>query len=891
MNSDTRASLLALVRAQIDTTLTEAQAAMAKHVAQVAGNSALTACPLQLHQVYGALRMAQLDGPARYGAELEAALRVSMRSGAAERIEIECISRAIGALRDFINDVAAGGACVPIRLFPAYRDLARVSGNESATEKDLFFPESPAADNPPPAHAEPRSITPTVLPALLKEMRTRYQRGLLGWLKEGAKPDGLTQMRDVLDSLYKIAAQLPEPRGLWWASMALIDAAIEALPDPRMSDWLARVKPACGRIDFVLRDLAARPDADTGIAHRDVLYAIATAPAPTARLREVRTCYQLDSLMPAARDASADRAITLKPLLDDARARLENIKDTWTEYAAGEPKRLARFRDMLAPLTDKSRALGSAPLTQLLEAIGAATTNLPDPYPLDGQVMSLEMASALLMAENIVQNFDALPDDLEQQVAIMRGWLADAVQGKTTGASPPGLRADIVQKVNDAKLRMVTAREIIKSLAQIEKTVEAFTRDHSKRDTLPPLVMPLRQVAGVFQVSNQRRAARLATLCQRLLERCANPGHPGLAQDIEWVAEGLGSLGFYLDPCQQGKEPAERAVNMFFMRYEQQAGNDALLTLTQSMPAVAPAATEAAAVNAPAVAPSPVPDTAPVVAPPAPLAPPTREGIDQEMLDVFLEEASEVLAAIESSATQLQTRADDHDALLSVRRAFHTLKGSSRMVGLTAFGESAWQLEQVMNHWRAQSLAATPELLQLVKDARELFAEWTYALQGGEEATPDASGITERARKLRGEPAEAPEAPQAPQTPPASTAPAAPVVEQAVAEAVAPVEPAASPEADAPTPEFMTGLLPVAQPVVDKTPSPAEQCSQALADLGDRLNWINGLIEEIGTQTSGNVLANSRLREIAHMLEESMSEASALHRALIEHVAELKKTP
>jgi chemosensory pili system protein ChpA (sensor histidine kinase/response regulator) len=884
MSIDSHANLVSLVRPQIEATLGEAQAAMAKHVAQVAGNSALTGCPLQLHQVWGALRMAQLDGPARFGAELEAALRVSTRSASAERIEIECIGRAIGALRDFVNDVAAGGACVPLRLFPEYRNLARVSGNESATEKDLFFPETPGAGQPPPAHAEPRAITPAVLPALLKEMRTRYQRGLLGWLKESAKPDGLVQMREVLDSLYKIAAQLPEPRGLWWAATALIDAAIEALPDARMGDWLARVKPACGRIDFVLRDLAARPDADTGTAHRDVLYAVATSPAPTARLREVRAYYQLDSLLPSAPDAGTGAGGDLKPALDDAGARLENIKDTWTEYAAGEPKRLTRFRDMLAQLTEKSSALGNAPLTQLLEAIGGATANLPDPYPLDGQVMSLEMAAALLMAESIVQHFNALPDDLEQQVAIMRGWLADAAQGKTAGASPPGLRADIVQKVNDAKLRTATAREIVKSLAQVEKTVEAFTRDHGKHDTLPPLATAMRQVAGVFQVSNQRRAARLATLCQRLIERCANPAHTGLAQDLEWIAEGLGSLGFYLEPCQQGKEPTERAVNMFFTRYEQQAGNDALLTLTHSMPAAIAATAAAAAPTSP---------LAPAVETPAPpLVAPARDAIDREMLDVFLEEASEVLAAIEASTAQLHTRADDPDALLSVRRAFHTLKGSSRMVGLTAFGESAWQMEQVMNHWRAQTLAATPELLLLVKDAREVFAEWTYALQGGEEQLPDAGGIAARARELRGEPAVAP-----------------PVAAAAVAvEPVVAAEPAVPPDAAPQETEFMTGLLPAAaaqapdfmtvvMPATAATPAPAEeeplsparQCDQALADLGDRLAWINGLIEEIDTQTSTNVMANSRLREIAHMLHESMAEAGALHRSLAGHIAELKK--
>jgi len=846
MDNDNRTSLLSLVRPQLDVTLAQVQEAMTKHVSQTAGNSALAPCPLQLHQVYGALRMVRLDGAARYGSELEAALRNSMRSGAADKVEIEAISRAIASLREFVADVAAGGVCIPLRLYPAYRELARVSGNESATEKDLFFPDL-SVDTP--AHMEPRHITPEVLPALLKDLRSRYQRGLLGWLKVSAKPDGLAQMRDVLDTLHRICAGLPEPRGLWWAGVALIETAIEALPDPQQADWVARIKPVCSRIDFLLRDLASDPAADTSPAQRDVLYAIAVARAGTERLRNVRERFALDSLLPSARADDASAAARMKPALDELQTRFDNLKDTWTEYAAGERKRLERFREMLVPLTEKSRGLGSAPLVQLLEAISAATANLPEPYPLDGQVMSLEMASALLMAEGIVQNFNALPDDLDQQVAIMRGWLTDAAQGKTTSASPPGLRADIVQKVNDAKLRTATAREIIKSLGQVEKTVEAFTRDRSRMDTLAPLAGMLRQVSGVFQVSNQRRAARLATLCQRLIDRCTVPGHISLDQDIEWVAEGLGSLGFYLEPCQQGKEPAERAVNMFFMRYEQQAGSDALLTLTQSMPAVTSAA-------------EPVTDA---TAPPAPAeilpAAPARDGADREMLDVFLEEASEVLATIESGISLLDRNPDDHDALLSVRRAFHTLKGSSRMVGLTAFGECAWEMEQVMNHWRAQSLAATPDLLALVGDARELLAEWTYALQGEEEAMPDAGDITARARAVRGAPEPEPAAPV--EAPPAAI-----------------TEPSPPPLPPTPPPV-------IAVPEPTPPPSPAEQCARALADLGDRLAWINGLIEEIDTQTSGNVLAGSRLREIAHMMQESMSEAQALQRSLADHVAAL----
>ena len=98
------------------------------------------------------------------------------------------------------------------------------------------------------------------------------------------------------------------------------------------------------------------------------------------------------------------------------------------------------------------------------------------------------------------------------------------------------------------------------------------------------------------------------------------------------------------------------------------------------------------------------------------------------------------------------------------------------------------------------------------------------------------------------------------------------------------------PSTPPPEQDFMTVEVPATAitPVEHQPPSPAELCDQSPADLGDRLEWLTGLIEEIGTQTSTNELANSRLREIAHMMEESMAEAATLHQALREHIEALK---
>ena len=96
---------------------------------------------------------------------------------------------------------------------------------------------------------------------------------------------------------------------------------------------------------------------------------------------------------------------------------------------------------------------------------------------------------------------------------------------------------------------------------------------------------------------------------------------------------------------------------------------------------------------------------------PAPAARSTRQAMpdieEDDLLDIFLEEAREVvqngLAAIEA----LAVHPAEISELTTLRRAFHTLKGSSRMVGLMEFGEAAWALEQVLNTWLADQKPAT----------------------------------------------------------------------------------------------------------------------------------------------------------------------------------------
>ena len=78
------------------------------------------------------------------------------------------------------------------------------------------------------------------------------------------------------------------------------------------------------------------------------------------------------------------------------------------------------------------------------------------------------------------------------------------------------------------------------------------------------------------------------------------------------------------------------------------------------------------------------------------------------MREIFLEEAREVLANAREALAALHHEPADLEHLTGLRRAFHTLKGSARMVGLVEFGAAAWAGEQVFNTRLAEQRRPMP---------------------------------------------------------------------------------------------------------------------------------------------------------------------------------------
>ncbi len=90
---------------------------------------------------------------------------------------------------------------------------------------------------------------------------------------------------------------------------------------------------------------------------------------------------------------------------------------------------------------------------------------------------------------------------------------------------------------------------------------------------------------------------------------------------------------------------------------------------------------------------------------------------EDDLQDIFLEEANEVIANGLGALDALSIDPQDLTQQTTLRRAFHTLKGSSRMVGLTEFGEAAWSLEQLLNAWLSEQKPASADLCGLSREA------------------------------------------------------------------------------------------------------------------------------------------------------------------------------
>ena len=121
---------------------------------------------------------------------------------------------------------------------------------------------------------------------------------------------------------------------------------------------------------------------------------------------------------------------------------------------------------------------------------------------------------------------------------------------------------------------------------------------------------------------------------------------------------------------------------------------------------------------------------------------------DPEIVEIFLEEAAEELASISTAIPEWLSQPDNEDALGTVRRSMHTLKGSGRMAGAMLVGEFSWSIEDLLNRVIESNVTASEQLFELLMQVPEALSQLITQVQDGSSPEADVSLLMQQAEML-----------------------------------------------------------------------------------------------------------------------------------------------
>lgn len=656
----------------------------------------------QLHQSVGALDMVGLPAPTKVLRAMEAlAQKMLDQPSLATEDGVARIERAGFALIEYLESVLKGKNASAVALFPQYRAVMELAGAERVHPADLWAPVWQWLPVPVPVGTQPIEYSP--------DLRRQMDQAVLRLVRLGEAGSARTLLDICLG--FAAAQKNADVRIFWMICAGYFEGmALQLCGDDIYT------KRAASRI---LQQYASLVKGDAGLSDRlaqDLVFfcsrAVPTASQPAPILSAVRAAYGL--INTKAVNYDVEQFGRFDPAaLALARKRIAAAAETWSALAGGDTNRLKLAAEQFGAVAEslvKLHAESAELARALTSAIDSTLRSGAAPTP----AVAMEVATSVLYLEAAYDDLD--PTDNQM---VERGErLAQRLEHVLSGGEPEPLEQwmeELYRRVSDRQTIGSVVDELRTSLAEVEKSLDQFFRAPTDKSALHQVPSQLAQMRGVLAVLGLEQPAlaclRMRSTVEQLLvdeidERTAPTGV------FEKLGNSLGSLSFLIDMLSY-----QRALAKKLFVYDEDAGEFKTLM-----------GRERAAVVSPPQAPAPVPaaPVAPVrVAAPAVVQPEIDDDEDEgDLLDIFLEEAREVVQTGLDSTSALTGNPADLEQQTILRRAFHTLKGSSRMVGLNEFGEAAWSFEQLLNALLAEQRGASDDLLNLVGRAMHAFGRW-----------------------------------------------------------------------------------------------------------------------------------------------------------------------
>ncbi len=450
-----------------------------------------------------------------------------------------------------------------------------------------------------------------------------------------------------------------------------------------------------------------------------------------------------------------------------SKKRIIVAKELWTALSGGDIQKIRS--------TSEQFKLVSESLVKLYpssQTLAQALVNASDSVVLTKQAPSaefaMEVATAILYLEAVFEGWGSTDAEMELRAKKLAQRIEHVRNGGQAETVEPWIE-ELYRRVSDRESMGSVVGELRICLTDVEKSIDQYFRSPAIPQILQTVPGKLSQMRGIFSVLGLDEASSAVADMRDRVEEFEFPNfnfeQARLAGAFDKFGNNLGALGFLIDMLNYQPALVKKlfvfdaktgVLNPLMGRVKQTIDSYSPQIAKEDESSTMPVENELPSLLEESIAPRVMDsfsdvESAKVNVVKTIAEPVVKKQISEmhELTDIFLEEAAEVIQTGLASANSLLEAPENLEQQSTLRRAFHTLKGSSRMVGFDDFGEAGWAFEQVINTRLTDQTPFDKDICNLAIAALHSFKSWTEDLSSRQATKWDSQTFKRCAEAMR----------------------------------------------------------------------------------------------------------------------------------------------
>lgn len=699
---------LSWVKDEIVKTLSQAQNALESLADNPQDTTALTSCHDLLHQVSGVLHMVGFPGAALFAEEINK-LSEALVNDKVENVEtsLQVLMQAILQMPSYLDIIQTEGHDIPIALLPIINEMRSCYKATPLSEVELFSPKYHGAAFPL-TDEELNEINTEGLATLLRKVRQSLQLSLIDLIHNRHLDKAFDHLIKIFSYLARLCKATPISI-LWRVSYALVTGIAEK----SIANTL-EAKELLKKIDLQMKKLVAQgvsgmnsPAPEDLI--KNLLFLLAQTNSQTEAIVSVKQEFHLDNLILHADEVNTDQ----NKYIHD-RTALESVTQALTEE-------FIKIKDQLDLIT-RSENFTNVDKESLLDTLKHISSTL-EILGLYSQKRIINHQLDLISEAIAADSFD------KNQFMDIASAILDVeavVDGISSGKRVNKIKSTDKNVADDAQAALI--KEAANELVQVKDILSLYFDTKGKEGDVASLPELLGHTAGALNIIAQQRAVAVVIRCLQYIEdHLINSSVFPDNKEIDSIVGAIASIDYYMECLAKNHIVSAKDAINFAIKYlndinyplPEDYESLAVQYLKTPEPVAESAPTNEQTNSSPPVSEEANKSTESTVAETVD----EDEDFDQELVEIFTEEMGEILESLSTTLPAWLANTEDKASLTEVRRSFHTIKGSGRMVKASIIGELGWAIENMLNRVIDKTISASPEVLTLVQNVVKILPE------------------------------------------------------------------------------------------------------------------------------------------------------------------------